>query len=62
MTPVADFDEVASTQSADDAIEHLAENRAAVALTNAQGTVVRVVTPESVMRWLSGVRNRAQPL
>lgn len=60
MTPVADFDEVPSTRSADDAIEHLAGDRAAVALTNPQGTVVRVVTPESVMRWLSGAaRNRA---
>jgi len=58
MTPIADFDEVATTQSADAAIEHLAGTRAAVALTNAQGAVVRVVTPESVMRWLSAGRGR----
>jgi Zn-dependent protease len=58
MTPVADFDEVPTTRSADDAIEHLAANRAAVALTGPQGAVVRMMTPESVMRWLSADRNR----
>jgi len=57
MTHVEDLDEVATTTSADDAIEHLSRNKAhAVALTDPQGMAVSVVTPESVMRWLGASR------
>jgi Zn-dependent protease/CBS domain-containing protein len=53
MTHVEDLGEVPATTSADDAIKHLAQNKAhAVALTNSHGVAVGVVTPESVMRWL----------
>jgi len=57
MTHVEDLDEVPTTTSADDAIQHLTQNKAhAVALTNPQGLAVGVVTPESVMRWLGAKR------
>ncbi len=57
MTRVEDLDEVPTTTSADDAIEHLTQNKAhAVALTNPQGMAVAVVTTESVIRWLGGTR------
>jgi Zn-dependent protease/predicted transcriptional regulator len=57
MTRVEDLDEIPTTSSADDAIEHLSENKAhAVALTNPQGLTVAVVTPESVTRWLGADR------
>ena len=57
MTHVEDLDEVPTTTSAADAIEHLSQNkRHAVALTNTQGVAVGVVTPESVMRWLGAGR------
>jgi CBS domain containing-hemolysin-like protein len=60
MTRVEDLDEVPTTTSADDAIEHLTRNKAhAVALTNPQGVAVGVVTPESVMRWLAASRRRS---
>jgi Zn-dependent protease/predicted transcriptional regulator len=58
MTRVEDLDEVPTTTSADDAIGHMARNKAhAVALTNPQGVAVGVVTPESVMRWLAASRS-----
>jgi Zn-dependent protease len=57
MTHVEDLDEIATSTSADDAIQRLTSNAAhAVALTNPQGTAVGVVTPESVMRWLGTSR------
>ena len=58
MTQVEELDEVSTSTSADDAIQHLSLNKAhAVALTNPQGVAVGVVTPESVMRWLGANRS-----
>ena len=57
MTHVEELDEVAATTSADEALEHMARNKAhAVALTNPQGMAIGVVTPESVTRWLGTMR------
>lgn len=53
MTQVKELDQVPTTSSADEAIEHLARHKEhAVALTDPQGDAVGVATAESVLRWL----------
>ncbi len=62
MTRVDELDTVTAAASADDAIQRLTLSKAhAVALTNPQGTIVGVVTPESVMRWLGASRGSRTP-